>query len=255
MRVYVPEMELDGDLEELVDGMRLTDDIDSFEEWAETYQNRVEQDYDVYDRRWSRGRLEEVERVLDLGVALDVEGRGREEATLRGVVLEPGDHHTLFLAIERPEDEDVGRSFDVAVEQYDQERDELVGGIDIRVDLVPEPEIEDEVELEVKIHRWLWSYSVIRARLVDGAGRSMTPENDVAVEALLLEGSRPLQKRRLRWHGGWHSFTSFLRMPEDADSVQVSAFIGSERVAVERYQLNARGEVEAEPGVKRLEPR
>jgi hypothetical protein len=255
MRVYVPEMELDGDLEALVDGMRLTDDIDAFEEWAETYQNRVEQDYDVYDRRWSRDRLDEVERVLDAGVALDVEGRRREEASLRGVVLEPGDHHTLFLAIERPEDEDVGRSFDVAVEQYDQEGDELVGGLDIRVDLVPEPEIEDEVELEVKIHRWLWGYSVIRARLVDGAGRSMTPENDVAVEALLLDGSRPVQKRRLRWHGGWNSFTSFLRMPENVDSVQVSAFVGSERVAIERYRVDARGELAIEREEPKLESR
>jgi hypothetical protein len=127
VRLYVPKMELEGELEELIDGLRLTDDLDPFEEWAEAYRDRVEHNRDTYDERWSKERLKEIERILDFGVALEIEEPGQEEAELHGVVLHPGKHYTVFLVFERPEHEEVGRAFDLEIEQRDQESDETVG--------------------------------------------------------------------------------------------------------------------------------
>jgi hypothetical protein len=44
-------------------------------------------------------------------------------------------------------------------------------------------------------------------------------------------------------------------MPENVDSVQVSAFVGSERVAIERYRVDARGELAIEREEPKLESR
>jgi hypothetical protein len=92
--------------------------------------------------------------------------------------------------------------------------------------------------------------------LTDGDGRSFTPDDDAVVELLVLDGLRRLQKRTMRWHGGWNSFTSFLRLPEEADAVRATALIDAQQVATTWIRLKQRGSAsETEQDVKELEPR
>jgi hypothetical protein len=54
-------------------------------------------------------------------------------------MMEPGTYHTFFLAFDRPLREKTGQAFDIEIHQTDENRKKVIGGVNLRVELVPEP--------------------------------------------------------------------------------------------------------------------
>jgi hypothetical protein len=64
---------------------------------------------------------------------------GRKRVELRRLILAPETYHTLFLMLDRPPDGEIGSSFDLSIVQSDSKSRGIRGGLDLRIDLVPNP--------------------------------------------------------------------------------------------------------------------
>jgi hypothetical protein len=53
--------------------------------------------------------------------------------------MEPNSYHTIFLVLDRPKDGRIGQSYELEFNQIDVRREMVIGGLSVRVELVPEP--------------------------------------------------------------------------------------------------------------------
>lgn len=211
---FLPDLEIEGNIQEAARGLERTDEFEAFEEWAHDHVEWVEENQasdHAYNERWAKERIRNVERVLEAELAFAIEDE--ERAALRSVVFEPGESKTVFLLFDRPQGR-VGDAYPVDVRQRDSRDEEVIGGLMTRVELAPEPK---QHELEVWSHDWPFDFTVVRARLRDPDRNLLTPEDDAEVELTL--GPEGREKRvRMRWHEGWESFYHFERLEDPAAS-------------------------------------
>ena len=81
-------------------------------------------------------------------------------------------------------------------------------------------------------HKWPRRYTVIRARLHNPAGESMTPASGAAVSlALQAPHAQPKNLGNMRWHRGWRSFYAFLREPPAGTRVLATGLVNGVEVA------------------------
>jgi hypothetical protein len=141
VRLLLPKLEIDGLLEGMIEGMRIIDIEDDVRKWADQYITAIKRSYRRRRRfhwLWSRQRIEDVSRALESGVLLQAEDNKRLE--IHGILMQPDSYHTLFLAFDRPEDAMPGESYEVEIQQIDEKRRAVLGGLSARVELVPKPE-------------------------------------------------------------------------------------------------------------------
>jgi hypothetical protein len=140
VRLLVPDLRLDGDPDDLLGGLSRDADRHDFDKWAEAHAAAIRRNgrtRNRYDREWSRARLADVALVQRGGMALVAQ----EEAVRIGrIVMEPGAYHTLFLVVERDRRAEPGAATAIEIIQVDAEREEPIGGLTVRVEVVPEPQ-------------------------------------------------------------------------------------------------------------------
>ena len=140
VRLMVPKLDVDGDLAQLIDGFAADRDIGDFQRWAADQRaliTRNQSSEQRYNKTWSKQRLADIDKVLRGGVLL-VAGGGRS-CGLRRIVLGPNTYHTLFLLLDRPPNGLIGEAFDLRIVQHDSENRVVFGGLELRVELQPEP--------------------------------------------------------------------------------------------------------------------
>jgi hypothetical protein len=141
VRVYLPRLQTDGDLEQLLEGGRLTEDDGAFGAWARNHIQMIEENLSSdrpFDPEWSKQRIVDIRLAMESGLVIEAEDR--RGLGLDRIILEPDQHHTVFLMFDRPARRRESQYFDIDVQQLDSAKDnELIGGITVRVELVPEP--------------------------------------------------------------------------------------------------------------------
>jgi hypothetical protein len=141
VRVYLPRLRTDGDMEQLLEGGRLTEDDGAFGDWARNHIQMIEHNLSSdrpFDPEWSKQRIVDIRLAMESGLVIEAEDR--RGMGLDRIILEPDQHHTIFLVFDRPARRRAGQYFDIDVQQLDStEGNELVGGITARVELVPDP--------------------------------------------------------------------------------------------------------------------
>ncbi|OAN70691.1 hypothetical protein A8B78_04355 [Jannaschia sp. EhC01] len=140
VRLYLPKIECDGDLRELARGLYADQDFDPFKSWAEKHQGFIKENLrskTPYNKHWSKQRLEDIDAALSHGLMFTA--GARKTVALQRLILLPRRHHTLFLVLDRPEDGRIGERFDLEVMQVESGRRRVIGGLDLRIELQPEP--------------------------------------------------------------------------------------------------------------------
>ena len=210
-RLYTPPLRTAHPLEESVRGMKIDQDYSPFREWSEKHIAMIRENLESdtpYDKEWSHQRMEDVHRSLDTGHMFQIEA-GAKEAELRGIHMEPDSYHTFFLAVDRPEDGMIGQNYLIDILQTGEEEREVIGGLTVRVELVKEPVVE-KYSLELWEQKWLFGYTILRARLYDPQGNLLSPNERAAVRLDILEDNR-WSEVRMGWHMSWRSFYYFNR--------------------------------------------
>jgi hypothetical protein len=231
VRLFIPPLEIEGDLEEVVEGLSLAEEFDAFKEWVEAHWKMLEESQasdHPYNRIWTEQRMEDIELALASDVMLMAEDLGH--VSIHQIVMEPDSHHTIFLMFDRP-DAQIGETFDIEVLQEDVEREQMIGGMSARVELVPKPQIHKKYHLKLWTHQWLRRYTVVRAKLLGPAERPVSPDDGARM--MLYEDTREGLRRLgwMRWHRAWRSFYTFSRGVKDR-RFMAEGYIMSERVAV-----------------------
>ncbi|QOD02650.1 hypothetical protein [Pseudarthrobacter sp. BIM B-2242] len=140
VRLFLPRLTTRGAIIEAGDGLSPGEDFEQFKVWAAEQSELITTNQGsrhAYHKGWSKQRLGDIQAALDHGLMF-VAGR-RKKVRLRGIVLPPGASHTLFLMIDRPQEGQVGESFGLSIVERDAERRKLLGGLDVRVEIQPDP--------------------------------------------------------------------------------------------------------------------
>ncbi|MDP9343872.1 MAG: hypothetical protein M3Q23_17635 [Actinomycetota bacterium] len=139
VRVYLPHVQMKGEISELVEGAKLGQDFEDFRRWAEEHVKLIEsyqRSKHPYDDEWSKQRVEDVHAAIESPLMLVANGTGR--VTLRDVLMEPHTSHTLFLMFDRPKRGKVGSFSPLEVTQLDARTGLVLGGLSARIEIVPE---------------------------------------------------------------------------------------------------------------------
>jgi hypothetical protein len=230
VRLCIPPMKTDGNLEELIDGLVREQGVDDFRRWAESHIQMItknQKNKHHYNNQWAKQRIEDVHSIIESGTILGVKKKDR--VSINNIVMAPKSYYTLFLMFNRPEDGKIGETYNMEIQQWNQELNTLNGGLALRVELVPEPEIKYRYHLKLWSHNWLWFFKVIRARLYDYEGRQLTPNKGAEVRLELRIGEKPVKDLGpMRYHWGWRSFYRFIRIekPSQAEATTTALLNG-----------------------------
>lgn len=140
VRLYVPKLKTEGTLKNSGDGLAAKSDLAPFKRWATAQKALIEKNQKgdrPYNKTWTKQRLADIDNVLEHEVMF-VAGGGKQ-AILKRIILSPKQHHTLFLALDRPQGGRLGETFDLQIVQRDSESKAILGGLDLHVELQPEP--------------------------------------------------------------------------------------------------------------------
>lgn len=119
-----------------VKGLERTEPIKSLSLWAESQVELYQQGQrrrTRFDLRWSKEWLADVREAMAAERVFTATKGG--EVEIRGITLDPGARDRLFLVFERPRSEGA-QGFPVQIAQTDAESGEILGGLDVRVDVV-----------------------------------------------------------------------------------------------------------------------
>ncbi|HVG32365.1 MAG TPA: hypothetical protein VM911_04770, partial [Pyrinomonadaceae bacterium] len=128
------------DLKKSLDGVVASKDSKDLRRWAKDHAEKVSRTQKAktkYHRGWAQDRVKDLERAVETGQFL--EAKSRQRMGVNRILMEPDTYHTVYLAFDRPPNARVGQAFDVEVQQTDARSEKVIGGITVRVELVPEP--------------------------------------------------------------------------------------------------------------------
>ena len=135
VRIVLPRVRTQRPLKDLIEGGKLSDETDLFLSWAHDHIEMIETNQRSrrpYNREWSRQRLEDVQAAIAAKTTIVASGR---DVKIRGIVMERGARHTLFLMFERPPGARPGDSMPIEILQLDGTGEKVIGGLDARVDV------------------------------------------------------------------------------------------------------------------------
>jgi hypothetical protein len=141
VRVLIPQIKTDGDLKELVEGMSFGQDSEDIRLWAERHIamiRRNQRSRRPYDRFWSRQRIQDIRSALATGLVLEAEDKKR--IAINRIVMDSDTYHTVFLVFDRPPEGKIGQDYDIVIRQLDVRREDVIGGLSARIELVPDPQ-------------------------------------------------------------------------------------------------------------------
>jgi hypothetical protein len=141
VRLWVPQLQTDGELGQLIDGMSFSQDSGDISRWAEGHIamiKRNQRSRRPYDRFWSKQRIEDIGRAVETGTILEVVDKKR--IAFNRIVMAPDTYHTIFLVFDRPPQGQIGQAYEIEICQLDVRREKVIGGLSARLELVPEPQ-------------------------------------------------------------------------------------------------------------------
>lgn len=237
IRLYIPDLHLGDRLEEVIKGMIVGQDYNDFKQWAGQHIEDIKRNLHSelpYDKEWSFQRMEDIDLAFRNGKML--EAKDRKQAGLHRIVMAPGTYRTLFLLLDRPPNGKIGESFEIEALQWNDKREEQIGGITMRVELMPEPK-NQKYFLQLWKHR-LDLRTTIRARLYDDAGELVLPENGAEVHLFNWAANKQVKGMPMKWHRGWKSFYYYpTRFNSFFMQLEVVALINGRKVAEEELSL------------------
>jgi hypothetical protein len=139
VRLLIPRINTDGNLEKLIDGMFFSKDSKDVSLWAKHHIKEIEQNQkgkQPYDRVWSKQRIEDIKKATESSIVLEAEDK--KQISLNRIVMEPDTYYTVFMVFDRPEKGKIGKSYNIQFRQVDLEHDSIIGGLDARIELVPD---------------------------------------------------------------------------------------------------------------------
>ncbi|WP_019501265.1 PQQ-binding-like beta-propeller repeat protein [Pseudanabaena sp. PCC 6802] len=217
----------------VLSGQSISTPISDFQSWA-TLQSKVLTSnlasQHAYNPLWVEQRLEDIRQAIGSGVMLTA--TDRQQIALHRIVMEPNSYHTIFLAIDRPEDTEVGQFFELDILQIDERREEILGGLTTRVALVPDPEPE-LYTLKLSSRRCWAGGTVIQAQFFNLDGQLMTPNDGVTVRLMLRNASNPVRRLEdMRYDMASRSFRYYLcKRTKTEEKIGAIAFVNSSKVA------------------------
>jgi hypothetical protein len=137
VRLLIPRIETDGNLEKLIDGMFFSKDSKDIILWAKHHIMEIERNQKgkhPYDKLWSKQRIEETKRAIETRIILEAEDKKR--IALNRIVMKPDTYHTVFVVFDRPKKGKIGQFYNIQFQQFDLERDSIIGGLDERIEIV-----------------------------------------------------------------------------------------------------------------------
>ncbi len=149
--LMVPPLKIEGDLKRQVQGWERSEKSDSFHKWAENHLSDIKRgwkDEHGYDREWTEQREQAVRLAMKANTMYCAETT-EKDISINNITMKPGSYHTVFLLLERPPKAKVGQSFEMEIIQTDAQGKSTLGGLDVRVELVPEPKKQKVKALEV----------------------------------------------------------------------------------------------------------
>ena len=141
VRLVLPSLVTDGDVQDLIVGAAVEEDLRVFDAWAEEQTETIRQNQNgnnPYNRVWAQQHLRDIDEATRSRTGLRVDSR--DGCAVRRIVLEAGSYTTVYLVLDRPDGGSVGDAFPLELLQTDGEGGQVRGGMDIRVELVPEAE-------------------------------------------------------------------------------------------------------------------
>jgi hypothetical protein len=145
VRLFVPAMHFVGDLRAAVDGASVGADLDEFRSWAAAHVREIGAPRVTWDSAWTAQRATDIERALATGTML--ERSSGQNVRIQGIRMDGGTHHTIFVMLDRPSAGSAGSAYDLEVLQTDDDHRTLLGGMGVRVDLVPATAPTESVSL------------------------------------------------------------------------------------------------------------
>jgi hypothetical protein len=143
--------------------------------------------------------------------------------------MKPNSYHTIFLMFDRP-DAQIGDTFDVEILQEDVRSEKVTGGMSVRIEIVPQPEVLEKYRLKLWTHKWRHRYTVVRASLLGTDEQAVLPDEGAKVELYVKRDNDLKHIGKMRWHRGWRTFYAFL--PGDKDRHYVAfGYMKDKRVA------------------------
>ena len=146
VRVALPTLQLDGTLQQRIEGLRQVQDNGDLKQWANQQRELLVDDrhsMHPYNKVFVQQQIRELDQIVAPGMvmlqAVDQPERPMQVA-LRRIVIGPGASHTVFLLFDRPRLDEFqpGQAFDVDVMQYDADqgpRAKPLGGLSSRIEL------------------------------------------------------------------------------------------------------------------------
>ena len=106
VRLYAPPLQTALPLEESLLGLTIGGDFEPFRSWGEEHIRMIRENLasdTPYDSEWSLQRIQAIERILEPGAGLMLQGEPElVTAEIRGVKLEPNSYRTFFLVLDPP---------------------------------------------------------------------------------------------------------------------------------------------------------
>jgi hypothetical protein len=236
VRVFIPRIEVEGELAERVRGAKLGQEFEELRSWAGQHIEMIHRNQHSrypYHAQWSRQRVEDIERVFGSDVMLIADNEKQVE--ISNVQMAPGGSHTLFLMLDRPPNGRIGDTHTIQIEQWDARRREPIGSLTTRVELMPEPKLKPHT-LELSMRRYRNEFLMLRARLYGPDGEFLTPEDGASVRLTLQDG-RTNYTEPIRYHGGWKLFWHLIDLETAGRLRAVSATAFINGVVVARAEL------------------
>src|SRR5215216_3586519 len=139
VRLLIPRVETDGNLEKLIDGMFFTKDSKDIVLWAKHHVMEIERNLKSkhpYNKLWSNQGIEDTEKAIESRIILESEDKKR--IALNRIIMEPDTYHTVFVVFDLPEKGKIGQFYNIQLQQVDMEQDSIIGGLDQRIEIVPD---------------------------------------------------------------------------------------------------------------------
>jgi hypothetical protein len=139
VRLLIPRVETEGNLEKLIDGMFFTKDSKDIVLWAKHHIIEIERNLKSkhpYNKLWSKQRIEDTKRATETRIILEAEDKKR--IALNRIVMKPDTYHTVFVVFDLPKKGKIGQFYNIQFQQVDLKQDSIIGGLDERIEIVPD---------------------------------------------------------------------------------------------------------------------
>ena len=148
IRLFFPNVKV-GDTKNKIEGLSPGKEFKEFKKWAKEHIRFIESNIKKkskedstpwYNEIWARQRIDDINKVLQEKIMFTV--TNNNQVAVRNMEIDyekSAGYQTIFLVIDKPKNKKNGQAFDIEVLQVDSKEQQIIGGQDIRIELVSNP--------------------------------------------------------------------------------------------------------------------